>query len=187
MMSMEQLTLWMFVFIGIMTALVAVVVWSPRKFWIKIIALILSVAFLACAYIVFGDLLSRPKPVGMELLYKDTEQAIILGAKIEEDKGIYLLLQLPLINEPRYYVLPWDKDLALQLQEALRGARERRDGRGIPFFWPFKKSLERRDLGVEHPFPQLALPEKTVPNAPPRVVLPRNREAPRNREPPGDD
>lgn len=187
---MEQLTLWMFVFVVIMTPLAAIVVWSPRKLWVKILVLILSVGSLAPAYIVFGDLLSRPKPIAMEWMLRETEQVLILGAKIENDVAIYLWLQIPEVKEPRYYIFPWDKDLALKLQEAMREARRRGDGT-VLFLLPFKKSLERRNFGIEHPFPQLAMPEKAPsPERPPLIQLPRNREpqnqVPRNPDPDQD-
>ena len=50
--------------------------------------------------------------------------AIVLGSIIREEQGIYLWLQIDGVDEPRSYVLAWNRDLAEELQAARREAEE---------------------------------------------------------------
>ena len=61
------------------------------------------------AYAALSDLLSRPKPTGLEFAHGDTGEAEVLGATLKEGRGIYMWLRLPGLDQPRYYALPAPK------------------------------------------------------------------------------
>ena len=72
-------------------------------------------------------------------------------------RGIFLWLQLDGIEEPRSYVLPWSRELAQQLQDALQEAEERESG--VRMRLPFEQSLDDREPRF-YALPQPALPPK---------------------------
>lgn len=85
----------------------------------------------------------------------------ILGVKLVVDKGIYLLLDDYEVEEPRYYVIPWSKELADKLQELMEqneGSPEGLIARIPPFEW----SWDNYDLEFDVlPMPKW-LPDKPV-------------------------
>ena len=149
-------------------ALVVIAIWSPRPLVVKLGAIGASAAFLLTGYAAVAELLSRPKPVSLEWAHRASEQAELLGAKAVEGKAIFLFLQLPGVEEPRAYQIPWRRELAEQLQSAQAEAAER--GGGVLVERPFEDrggeaSLETREPMFYVP-PPPALPPKTAPDAP---------------------
>ncbi len=168
---METLTIFAFILIPMLLALVIITVWSPRRFWVKIGAVLLGLGSVIVLYIGFADLLSRPKPVSLEWMQRSAKQAVVLGAKAVEDEAIYLWLQLPAVRDPRYYKLPWDRKLAEELQKAMREARQK--GGSVVVKLPFEPSLDRKEK-MFHPLPQPAAPPKDIePNNPELFQRPR--------------
>ena len=102
----------------------SVTIWAPRRLAVKVAALGLAAAVLPLGYASMAGLLSKPKPVRLEWLRTAATEASVLSASIREGRGIYLLLALPDAEEPRYYVLPWNEEMARQLQEARREAED---------------------------------------------------------------
>lgn len=87
-----------------------------RVRWIIFTVTLLAVPF---SYIVGVEQLGLPKPVKYEY-FKNPKEVEVLGAKIALGQPIYLLLYSEGWEYPVYYVLPWGKDTAEQLQEAMR-------------------------------------------------------------------
>ncbi len=172
---MEALTLHIVIFIGIAIGLTSLAIWSPRKFWVKTCGVVLFAAFTVAGYLSFADLLSRPKPVKLEFAKKKAAEARVLGAKIAEGKGIYLLLELPDFPEPRYYRLPWSRNLAQELQNEM--GRARREGRPLMFRLPFEPTWDRKEP-MFYPMPQAAEPPKDPAPGGPMILEP----SPRNKE-----
>ncbi len=135
--------------------------WSARKFWPKLAAVIVTAAFLPTAYASVTDLLSRPKPIGLEWSEDIVKEADVLAARIDEGEGIYLWLQVTHVQEPRAYVLPWDEKLARQLHKALNKAEEQ--GADLRMRMPFKLSLDTEEPRF-YAAPQEALPSKQPPS-----------------------
>jgi hypothetical protein len=142
--------------------LTSIAVWAPRRPAVKLAALGAAWLFLPVAYAGLVELLSKPKPVGLEWWQRHAEAATVLGSRIAEDDGIYLWLQLAEVNEPRAYVLPWDRKLAEQLQAAQREADQNQTQ--LVMRLPFDPSLEDREPRFYAP-PQAAAPPKEVPPA----------------------
>ena len=110
---------------GVMTS---ISIWAPRQLRLKLGALGAAVLFLPAAYASFLHLLSMPKPVALEWWHAKAAEATVLASTLIEGEGIYLWLQLSGAAEPRAYLLPWNRDLAEQLQRA-PGARPSRTTR----------------------------------------------------------
>ena len=118
-----------------------------------------SLFLLAALVVMVGTItenLGRPKPVAWERKF-GVPQAEALWWRLDEGRAVYVVMLLPEEPEPRFYVLPWSKKLAEEL-EALRD----RQGKGsrvmIPY--PFEPSLEDRKPLVPHELPPPALPRK---------------------------
>lgn len=111
--------------LALATALASICIWSPRAPWIKAAALAIVVLFLPVSYTSVVELLSRPKPLALEWQRAALAEARVLGADLREGERIYLWLRVPGIEEPRFYVLPWDRKLAEQLHRAQREANAR--------------------------------------------------------------
>ena len=148
-------------FAALAAALASLAVWSRRSLAVRAGAVALLAMTLGVAYFAYSDLLSRPKPAALELRRLNVEEADVLAAALREDEGIYLWLKLPGFSEPRYYVMPWNRRLAEELQEAMREAD--REGAGLRMRLPFEPSLETRDVPRFYPLPQPKLPDKSYP------------------------
>ncbi|MCB1970094.1 MAG: hypothetical protein KDG54_06780 [Geminicoccaceae bacterium] len=132
-------------------------VWSPRRTSVKVSAVLASILFLPLTYAAFAELLSKPKPVALEWWKSAADEATVLGSTAQENKGIFLWLQLDNIDEPRSYVLPWSRELAQQLQDAMEEAEKQKTG--VRMRLPFESSLDNREPRF-YALPQPALPPK---------------------------
>jgi hypothetical protein len=145
-------------------ALASVAIWSPRRFSVRLTALALAGAMMPAGYAALAELLSQPKPVGFEWWRAKAEEAHVLAATMREEEAIYLWLLLPGLQEPRAYVLPWDRSAAEQLRNALAEAEERQTG--VTMRMPFEPSLDDRQPRF-YALPQPALPPKPDEGGPP--------------------
>jgi hypothetical protein len=161
--------------IAIAVTLAHIVVWSPRKLWIKLLALGALCLFFPVGYASLAELLGRPKPVLLEWVQRHAPTANVLGASMKENEAIYVWLQMPGEVEPRAYRLPWTRQLAQQLQGAQ--AQAEKNHTGVEMRAPFEDSLERREP-VFHARPQEALPEKPAPFDAPQFVPQQSQIAP---------
>jgi hypothetical protein len=147
---------------------------APRPLAIKVIALATTVLFLPVAYASLIALLSKPKPVDLEWWLTDAAGAEVVASRLIENEGIYLWLQLVDVVEPRAYVLPWDRNSAEQLQQALREAEQNRSG--VQMRLPFEPSLDDREPKF-YALPQPALPPKDLTDPAPEFYIPPGRDA----------
>ena len=138
-------------------ALALVAVWAPRRPAVKFGATGLALAFVPLGYLALAELLSKPKPVELEWWAARAEEATVLGSTMREGRGIYLWLQLAEFEEPRSYVLPWNRELAEQLQKALAEAEE--NNTQVRMRLPFEPSWDDREPKF-YALPQPALPPK---------------------------
>jgi hypothetical protein len=168
-----DLALFFFVPAAVLATILANIgIWSPRGAWLKISAIAVAALFLPLTYGSISELLSRPKPVSLEWTRRTMPEAKLISASLQEGKAIYLWLQTPESPQPRAYELPWNKELAKQLQAAQRQARKTRSG-----------------VRVRRPFDAVRDPRTPMFYAPPRKALPpkrRTREVPLNYTRPDD-
>lgn len=146
-----------------LAALAGLTLWARRELRVRAGAVALALGTLLILYAGFLDLLSRPRPLAVALSKGEVD---VLAAVPAEGEAIYLWLLLPGVAEPRYFVMPWDRDAAEQLQGAQREAGK--EG-GVRMRLPFENSLEDREPPMFYPLPQPAPPAKTVPEGPMEV------------------
>lgn len=151
---------------GLAGLLAMISIWSRHRTWIRAGALGVAVLFLPLAYASYASLLSKPKPVDLEWWLSEAEEATVLSSSIQEEVGIFLWLQLTGVAEPRAYVLPWNRDVAEQLQAALREAEEQ-EGQ-LQMRLPFENSLDE-DEPKFYAMPQPAMPPKDLDRPPPEI------------------
>lgn len=137
--------------------LASISIWAPRRLWIKGSAVLTTALLLVVAYASLSDLLSKPKPVDLEWAKRNVPEATVLSASIKEGEGIYLWLRITGIGEPRSYVMPWNREMAEQLQAALDDAEA--NGNGVRMVAPFEPSLDTREPKF-YALPQPAPPPK---------------------------
>ncbi len=163
---MTDLT-YMFTAVAILAGVMAgISIWSRRRLWIRFAALAVAALLLPLSYAAFAQLLSQPKPISLEWWFRQADEATVLGSSIQEGEGIYLWLQFSTLDEPRAYRLPWDRELAEQLQAALREAEENHSQ--LRMRGPFEPSLDDRDPKF-YALPQPALPPKDAIDPPVHV------------------
>ncbi len=150
-------------------ALTGMTIWSRHRLGLKISAILVAMLFLPLSYAALAELLSRPKPVSLEWWRGQAEEADVLAGNIVEDKAIHLWLKLESNLEPRAYSLPWSRDLAENLQEALREADE--NNSGVRMRLPFEPSWDDQ-ADRFYALPQPALPPKDVTDPPQRYEQP---------------
>jgi hypothetical protein len=141
------------------SVLAAISVWSHRKLWAKVSAIVATALFIPTIYFSYADLLSRPKPTDLEWWNRDAQEATVIGAKLNEGEAIYLWIEIPGGDEPRAYRLPWAQELAKQLYGAQREAQTK--GTKVQMRLPFKEQTENQDA-VFYALPQPPLPTKSV-------------------------
>ncbi len=143
--------------LGLAAGLATITIWAPRRLAIKIGAFAITVLFVPLAYAGFANLLSKPKPVDLEWAHRNATEATVLAATLRENEAIFLWLQLEDVAEPRAYVMPWDRQMAEQLQDALREAEANRSGLRMRF--PFEQSLDEREPKFYTPPPPMRPPK----------------------------
>ena len=158
---------------GIAAALASIAIWAPRPTRVRVIALLIAVLFIPMVYVQLIEMLSKPKPMSFEWYEQNAEEADLLSVSLHEGESIYLWLRLADSFEPRYYVVPWNLQLAERLEDAVDEA-VRRNSRVIirrPFY---RRSFEEwGDLNVEIIPPPL--PPQKLPPMPPRIFNPRDK------------
>jgi hypothetical protein len=156
----------LFAVIAVLTGVItSFSVWAPRRLWLKAGAFGAALLFLPAAYVGLSRLLSMPKPAELEWWQARTEEATVLASSLREDEAIYLWLQLGDLPEPRAYSLPWNRDLAEQLQAATREAAENQSQ--VQMRQPFEPSQDDREPKF-YSMPQPALPPKDLERAAPQ-------------------
>jgi hypothetical protein len=114
--------------------------------------------FLVLIGVVYGgsiELLSRPKPLRLE--WRDAAQAKVIGATMREGEAIYVWLEVEGADAPRAYALPWDMQMAQQLQNAMQEGQAK--GTEVQMSMPFDPGLDEREPKF-YAAPQQALPDK---------------------------
>lgn len=155
--------LWLFAITAVLAALLANIgLWSPRRVWVKLIAVGLVIAFLPTAYASYVSLLSRPKPVELEWLRHQPEDTALLASSMVEDEAIYLWVEVAGLDQPRAYVLPWSEETARELHGAQRDARE--DGGQVRVRFPGEAFQPGERMFYAEP-PQALAPKTVEPAA----------------------
>lgn len=150
-------THWFVIATLLAAVLATIAIWSPRSLPPKIASLICATALLPLCYFSLNDILSRPKPVQLETIHKQIYEVNVLSSVMKEGEAIYLWLQLPGVDEPRAYKLPWSDETAKQLHQAKQEAEQ--SGTEVKMKKPFEKTVDKQEP-VFYAAPQAAPPEK---------------------------
>jgi hypothetical protein len=116
------------------------------------------VLYLVLVAMVYGgtaELMGQPKPMRVE--WRDAAQARLIAATMRENVGIYVWLEVEAQAEPRAYALPWDQQMAQQLQRAMSDAQQ--NGTFVQMVAPFDSGMDERAPKF-YAMPQPAMPEK---------------------------
>ena len=159
--------------LGVVTLLATIAIWSRRRTTVRTLAVVLTALFIPIGYLGVTELLSQPKPMQHEWFKRHVDEATLLGVSINEGQAIYLWLRLDDSLEPRYYVLPWQQQLAEKLQNLIDEAI--RDGASVTISNPFaRKSFD--DLGsMNMQIVRPPQPPMKPPSPPPQIFNPRER------------
>lgn len=139
----------------LVAALAAIAIWSNHRLLLKTSAVLIVALILPAAYVTILDLLSRPKPVSLEWAARDLSEATVISAHFKEGDRIFLWLRVDGVEEPRYYALPWDEQVAKQLY----GAQQEAEAKGTEV--RMNRPFARNDIDTEMMF--YALPQKAAP------------------------
>ena len=158
---MNNIPLFYVPFVIVIGSLALITVWSQRRRVWKTVSVALLAAVLPLGYVAYLDLLSRPKPLGLES--RTGETAEVISAVLKETEGrIYLWLDVD--GLPRYYEIAWQRDVAAELQAAMRQAELTGGGVGMrlqeQFEDRFEVTEENRKPQKFYPLPVPAPPEK---------------------------
>ncbi len=156
---MTVTTHWFVIATALAAVLASIAIWSPRALPLKVTALLCATALLPITYASLNDILSRPKPVQLEAVHNDVDQVQVLSSIMREDEAIYLWLQIPNVDEPRSYQLPWSDETAKELHKAQQEAEQ--SGTQVQMKKPFEKTVDDQEP-VFYAQPPAAPPAKEV-------------------------
>ena len=139
--------------------LAAISIWSHRKLWAKISAVLATALFIPTIYLSYADLLSRPKPASLEWWHRSATEATVVGSRLREGEAIYVWIEMADTDEPRAYKLPWQQEMAKQLYGAQREAEA--NGTKVQMRLPFADRVEGQEP-LFYALPQQPLPPKHV-------------------------
>ena len=125
--------------------LISITIWSRRPFKWRVSAFFIGVGLVTILYVAILELLSRPKPAHMELFHKDVPEVVLLHASWEEEVALYILVEIPGVEEPRLYILPWNREEAERFQQAMEEGEDKNEEVriGNPFFNADEEDRER--------------------------------------------
>jgi hypothetical protein len=172
--DMSNLSIFFMLTALLLAMLTTIAIWSRRRMFPKMSALVTAILILPLSYASFSDLLSKPKPVNLEWWFDNSEEATVVSSIMREGEGIFLWLQIGGIMEPRSYVMPWDQELAEQLNEAQQQAEE--SNSELRMRMPFETSLDELEPKF-YAMPQMAPPPKDFFDGGPQVYEQPGRDA----------
>ena len=143
------------VFFAILLGAFVFLVLPRGRLWQRTASATIFVLLIALVYGGSIELLGRPKPVRLE--WREMEKAQVLGSSLRENEAIYLWLQFEGKPEPTVYTLPWNVQMAQQLQNAMQEGEA--NGTGVEMTMSLESGLDDREPKF-HAMPQPALPEK---------------------------
>lgn len=91
--------------------------------WVRMMGVALFITLIPSSYLSYDFLLSKPRPVLSSFL-QSTGEAKLLKHMSIKDEAIYLWVQEEGKTEPTYVALPYSKNLAKELDKAVRKAKK---------------------------------------------------------------
>ena len=142
---MDILNIFYIVLLALAVLLISITIWSRRPFRWRISGFFIGATLISLLFISILELLSRPKPAHLELFYKDIPEVVLLHASWEEEVALYILVEIPGVEEPRLYILPWSREDAEQFEQAMQEGEDNNEEVriGNPFFNTDEEDRER--------------------------------------------
>lgn len=132
-----------------------------QSFFGRMVMILLFVITMGLVFLSYEELRSRPKPVNIEIFYRDVDVVEVFSAKVDyKNEKVYLLLKFPDIDEPRYYTFPYDQAFVQLLSDALRKGKATK-GR-VMMKNPFTGSDSTGEEQVFYAAPQKRQPNKIL-------------------------
>jgi hypothetical protein len=170
---MESLIFLFMSLVGVAAVLAYIAIRTPRATPIRVAAVVITALFIPIAYLSLSDLLSKPKPMEHEWFKRHVDEAIVLGVSLQEGEAIYLWLRFDQSLEPRYYVLPWQTQLAEKLENLIDEAIEKEATVKLKNPFARKSFDDLGNLNLEIVLPPQ--PPLKAPRLPPRIFNPREQ------------
>ncbi|MBT5494773.1 MAG: hypothetical protein HOK54_03435 [Alphaproteobacteria bacterium] len=166
---------YIFIAIVLLAAILAsLAAWAPRRAWVRVGALIVTLLIVPIAFFQVTEMLSRPKPANYEWLRRNVDKVTVLSASFDEQRAIYLWVRFEGDIQPRYYSLPWSNRLAENLQDTLEEAVQQNGNVVLRHFFSRQSLGDYGDLNMEIVPPPVP-PQKPPYTSPPRVFNPREK------------
>jgi hypothetical protein len=129
-------------------ALSAIAILAPRRLLTRVAAITVTALLFGSGYLGLAELLSRPKPMQLAWAEQTADEVEVLASAYQEGKAIYLWLQIPGVDEPRAYQLPWSAAQAEALDQARQKAQKAGRGGSVrmrnPFAEPGEEDLQEQ-------------------------------------------
>tara|TARA_B100001939_G_C16945043_1_gene619943 strand:- start:270 stop:812 length:543 start_codon:yes stop_codon:yes gene_type:complete len=180
---MDILNIFYIVLLALAVLLISITIWSRRPFRWRISGFFIGATLISLLFISILELLSRPKPAHLELFYKDIPEVVLLHASWEEEVALYILVEIPGIEEPRLYILPWSREDAEQFEQAMQEGEDNNEEVriGNPFFNTDEEDRERLVYtSPAKPMPQKGREQLPVTNFDPAAEQPAYGEEENN-------
>ncbi|MBF87243.1 MAG: hypothetical protein CMJ14_04495 [Pelagibacterales bacterium] len=180
---MDILNIFYIVLLALTVLLISITIWSRRPFRWRISGFFIGATLISLLFISILELLSRPKPAHLELFYKDIPEVVLLHASWEEEVALYILVEIPGVEEPRLYILPWSREDAEQFEQAMQEGEDNNEEVriGNPFFNTDEEDRERLVYtSPAKPMPQKGREQLPVTNFDPDAEQPAYGEEENN-------
>jgi hypothetical protein len=138
------------------------------------IALSVCLSSIPIMVVVFGLVLGTAIPTGWFVFQMPAGEYRLLGCKSVPKEGIYVMLDEGDYKTPRFYRMPWDRDLSMAIEE--KGCRGLLNVKGTnsPLetgAWEFTWNTEAPRVTNEDTAEKF-FPDKILPESAPGMVLP---------------
>jgi hypothetical protein len=173
-MVIDSLTYLILAVVLLAAGLASIAAWAPRRTWVRVSALVITILIVPIGFLQVTELLSRPKPANYEWLRRNVDKVTVLSISFHEEHAIYLWVRLDGDLRPRYYSLPWSNTLAENLQDTLEEAVGQNGNVVLRNFFSRQSLDDYGDLNVEIVPPPVP-PQKPPYASPPRVFNPREK------------
>ena len=180
---MDILNIFYIVLLALAVLLISITIWSRRPFRWRISGFFIGATLISLLFISILELLSRPKPAHLELFYKDIPEVVLVHASWEEEVALYILVEIPGVEEPRLYILPWSREDAEQFEQAMQEGEDNNEEVriGNPFFNTDEEDRERLVYtSPAKPMPQKGREQLPVTNFDPGAEQPAYGEEENN-------
>ena len=87
-MEFDSLTFLIMVIVLLAAVLASIAAWVPRKTWVRVNALVITLLIMPIGFLQVTEMLSRPKPANYEWLRRHVDKVTVLSASFRENKPL---------------------------------------------------------------------------------------------------